>query len=70
MQRWALSDDRQRLTTTDVQILFGEPRTVEQLEWRRVGGAAKANAGARRLRAGGGEPGDAEVRPFLQNWQH
>ena len=40
MQRWALSDDRQRLTTTDVQILFGEPRTVEQLEWWRVGGAA------------------------------
>ena len=35
-QQWALSADGQRLTTTDVQILFGEASVVEQLEWRRV----------------------------------
>ena len=36
LQRYALSDGGRRLTTTDVQIVFGRACVVEQLEWRRL----------------------------------
>jgi hypothetical protein len=35
--QYALSNDGQRLTTTDVQLFFGEQTVVERLEWRRIG---------------------------------
>lgn len=37
LQQARLSDDGNRLTTTDVKILWGERQVVEQLEWKRIG---------------------------------
>lgn len=36
MQQYEMSADGSRLTTTDVQIVFGKARVLEVSEWRRM----------------------------------